>query len=290
MIKRRLKMKRGLVLEGGGMRGLFTEGVIDAIKENGIAFDGIIGVSAGALFGCNFKSNQIGRALRYNITYKNDSRYMGLKSFIKTGNFVSAKFAYHTMPLKLNVFDNKAFMADPTEFYLVCTDIESGETVYKQIISVDDDSLEWFRATGSMPIVSTPVILDGKKLLDGGLSDCIPLKYFQDIGFDRNIVVLTQPQGYKKRPTRLTSIFKLLYLKYPKVAECMIHRHEMYNAEIKFIEEQAKFNNTLLIYPDQPLNIGRTEQSEDKMRYIYEQGWNKATSMMNEIKSFIHRV
>ena len=154
-------MKRGLVLEGGGMRGLFSEGFIDVMQEEGITVDGMIGVSAGALFGCNFKSHQVGRGLRYNTRFKDDPRYMGWRSFITTGNFVNAQFAYHTMPMELDVFDIPAFEADPTEFYLACTDIKTGKPVYQQIDHVEDSTLEWFRATGSMPIRRHPTNTSG---------------------------------------------------------------------------------------------------------------------------------
>ena len=279
-------MKRGLVLEGGGMRGLFSEGFIDVMLEAGISVDGMIGVSAGALFGCNFKSHQPGRGLRYNIRFKDDPRYMGWRSFLKTGNFVSPTFAYHTMPLELDVFDIPTFEADPTAFYLVCTDIETGQAVYQQITQVEDSTLEWFRATGSMPIVSTPVEIAGRKLLDGGMVDCIPLAQFQRMGYERNIVVLTRPKGYQKTPGKLSLLFKLFYPKYPKVAECMARRHEMYNGELQYIEEQAKLGNTLLIYPDHPLDIGRTELNEGKLRAIYQHGREKALAMLDEVRAF----
>lgn len=280
-------MKRGLVLEGGGMRGLFTAGVLDVMMEHGIEVDGTIGVSAGALFGCNYKSKQIGRSLRYNIRFKDDPRYMGLRSFIATGNFINAEFAYHTMPLQLDVFDNAEFMRQPSEFYLVCTDIETGEPVYQQIHEVTDETLEWFRATGSMPIVSTPVHIGGRILLDGGMVDCIPLKYFQSIGYERNIVVLTQPDGYQKTPNKFTPLFRMFHRHYPKVAECMANRHIMYNGELEYVKQQVAKGQTLAIYPDKKLNIGRTEQSEAKMRDIYEQGRAKALSMMSEIEAFL---
>ena len=236
-------MKRGLVLEGGGMRGLFSEGFIDVMQEEGITVDGMIGVSAGALFGCNFKSHQVGRGLRYNTRFKDDPRYMGWRSFLTTGNFVNAQFAYHTMPMELDVFDIPTFEADPTAFYLVCTDIEVGKPVYQQIDHVEDSTLEWFRATGSMPIVSKPVEIDGMKLLDGGLIDCIPLQHFQEIGYERNIVILTRPKGYQKTPNKFTWLFKMWYPNYPQVAACMRQRHEMYNAELQYIEAQERAGN-----------------------------------------------
>ena len=280
-------MKHGLVLEGGGMRGLFSEGFIDVMQEHGITVDGMIGVSAGALFGCNFKSHQPGRGLRYNVRFKDDPRYMGWKSFLRTGNFVNAEFAYHTMPMELDVFDIEAFEADPTVFYLVCTDIETGKPVYRKIDHVEDATLEWFRATGSMPIVSTPVEIEGRKLLDGGMIDCIPLQYFQSIGYGRNVVILTRPKGYRKTPSKITPFFRLFYPKYPKVAECMQRRHEMYNTELAYIEEQAQKGNILAIYPDHPLDIGRTELNEEKLRAIYQHGREKATSMLTDVKNFL---
>ena len=280
-------MKRGLVLEGGGMRGLFSEGIIDVMQENGINVDGMIGVSAGALFGCNFKSHQVGRGLRYNIRFKDDPRYMSWRSFLTTGNLVNAKFAYHTMPTELDVFDIQAFEADPTAFYLVCTDIEKGQPVYRQIDHVEDETFEWFRATGSMPIVSTPVEIDGMKLLDGGLVDCIPLQHFQEIGYERNIVILTRPKGYQKTPNKMIWLFKMCCAKYPKVAECMARRHEMYNAQLQYIEEQATLGNTLVIYPDHPLEIGRIELNEPKLRAIYQHGREKGLALLDDIQKFL---
>lgn len=280
-------MKRGLVLEGGGMRGLFSEGFFDVMQEAGITVDGMIGVSAGALFGCNYKSHQVGRGLRYNVRFKDDSRYMGWRSFLTTGNLVNAKFAYHTMPTELDVFDIPTFEADPMEFYLVCTDIEKGVPIYHQIGHVEDSTFEWFRATGSMPIVSTPVEIDGMKLLDGGLVDCIPLQHFQALGYERNIVILTRPKGYQKTPNKMNWLFRICCSKYPKVAECMARRHEMYNAQLQYIEEQAEKGNILVIYPDHPLNIGRIELNEPKLRAIYQHGHEKAHAMLEDVKRFL---
>ena len=168
-------MKRGLVLEGGAMRGLFTAGVIDVMMEHGIDFDGMVGVSAGSSFGCNFKSRQPGRVLRYNLRFGRDPRYMGLRSLLKTGNLVGAEFAYHVLPLELDIFDSQTFESNPMEFYMVCTDVSTGETVYHRMDKVDYDSLEWLRASASMPVVTRPVkVNDGRLLLDGGISDSIP--------------------------------------------------------------------------------------------------------------------
>ncbi|MBR4650973.1 MAG: patatin family protein [Prevotella sp.] len=282
-------MKKGLVLEGGGLRGMFTSGVIDALLEDGVTFDGMIGVSAGALFGCNFKSGQKGRALRYNIQLKNDPRYMGIRPLLKTGNIVSADFSYHVVPFDIDPFDAEAFRENPMDFWLVATDIETGEPVYHQMKEFNHEEMEWMRATSSMPAVSHPVEIDGMMLLDGGMIDAIPLKAFQQKGYERNVVVLTQPRSYYKTRSRsLIWIIRKLTKKYPLVADIMARRHEMYNAELEYIAQQEKEGNALLIYPEKPLRIGRTELSEKKMRRVHRQGYDVAKSMMAQIREFLN--
>ena len=280
-------MKTGLVLEGGGMRGLFSAGVMDVMLEHGIRFDGIVGVSAGASFGCNYKSHQIGRVLRYNVRFKDDPRYMGLRSLLKTGNLVAAEFSYHTLPKELDVFDFDAYNADPAEFHVVCTDVLTGEPVYHRIDFMDDEGLEWIRASASMPLVSKPVNIDGRLLLDGGISDSIPLRYFQEQGFERNVVILTQPKGFYKKRTRLMPLFHLFSSRYPAIVEAMSRRHLMYNEELAYLADQERRGNILLIYPQDTLPIGRTEQNEEKMRRVYAMGREKAEEMLGEILAFV---
>lgn len=271
------------------MRGLFTIGFLDVLMEHEIYVDGIVGVSAGVLFGCNYKSHQIGRALRYNLKYKDDPRYMGWKSWVKTGNYLSVDFAYGEMPLKLDVFDIDTFNKEPMEFHIVCTDIVTGETVYKEMNHFTDDTLTWMRASGSMPLMATPVQLEGHTMLDGGITDSIPLKYAQDKGFKKNIVILTQPKGYRKTPFPLPGIFKLFMRKYPKVSELMKVRSVMYNKEIEYVYQQGESDDTLLVYPDEALNIGRVENDAEKMKRCYDLGRKKAEGMLAEIKKFVDR-
>ena len=280
-------MKKGLVLEGGGLRALFSAGVTDVMMENGITFDGLIGVSAGATFGSNYKSGQIGRALRYNIALKDDPRYISWRSFFKTGDLVGAEFSYHYMPTQLDIFDNEAFRQNPMEFHIVCTDAETGEPVYKQLDDMDSEGLDWIRASASMPIVSRPVLLEGRKLLDGGIVNSIPLKYFQELGFDRNIVVLTQPKGFFKKRTKLMPLFHLTMRKYPAIIKAMGRRHLMYNEQLRYLAEQEKKGNILLIYPEKELAIGRTELNEQKMRYVYQLGRKAAEQQLQKIKDFL---
>ena len=269
------------------MRGLFTAGMMDVMMENGIRFDGIVGVSAGASFGCNYKSHQIGRVLRYNVRFKDDPRYMGLRSLLRTGNLVAAEFSYHTLPKELDVFDFEAYNSDPTEFHVVCTDVLSGQPVYHRIDFMDDKGLEWIRASASMPLVSKPVDIDGRLLLDGGISDSIPLRYFQEQGFERNLVILTQPKGFYKKKTKLMPLFHLFSSRYPAIVQAMSRRHLMYNEELAYLEEQERLGKILLVYPQDVLPIGRTEQNEEKMRRIHAMGRAKAEEMLNEIQAFV---
>ena len=282
-----MAMKRGLVLEGGALRGLFSAGVIDVMMENGIDYDGVIGVSAGSNFGCNYKSRQPGRVIRYNVRFANDPRYMGLRSLITTGNLVGAEFAYHYMPLQLDVFDIATFESDPMEFYLVCTDCLTGEPVYYRMDKVDYDSLEWLRASASMPLVTRPVKVGGHVLLDGGISDSIPLKHFQDMGFDRNVVVLTRPRSYRKEPTKLWP-YRLLMRRYPAITQAMARRHEMYNSQLNYVEREEQAGHIFVIAPEQDLPIGRVEMNVEKMNAVYNIGRETATAFLPRLKEFLH--
>ena len=280
-------MKTGLVLEGGGLRELFSAGVMDVMLEHDVRFDGIVGVSAGATFGCNYKSRQPGRALRYNIDFKDDPRYMGLRSLLRTGNLVSAEFSYHTMPNELDVFDHATFRNNPTAFHVVCTDVMTGNAVYRHIEDMDYEGLEWLRASASMPLVSRPVPVGGMLLLDGGISNSIPLRYFQEQGYGRNVVILTQPKGFFKKKTKLMPLFRLFMRKYPAIIAAMERRHLMYNAQLAYLEAQERQGTILLICPQDTLPIGRTEQNESKMRHVYGLGRQTGERMIRKIKEFV---
>lgn len=279
----------GLVLEGGGMRGLFSAGVMDVMMENGIEFDGIVGVSAGATFGCNYKSRQPGRVLRYNLRFRNDPKYMGWRSLLRTGDIVGGSFAYHYMPMKLDIFDIETYEKNPTEFHVVCTDADTGESVYKRIDHIDYDALEWLRASASLPILSRPVNIGGRRLLDGGIADSIPLRYFESLGFKHNIVILTQPKGYTKKRTKLMPVFHATMRKYPAIIEYMNRRHLMYNRELEYITEQQKAGNCLVICPDDTLPISRTSKDADKMQYVYNLGRKAGEQNLEAIKAFLER-
>lgn len=267
-----LKTKTGLVLEGGAMRGLFTAGVLDVFMERKLKFDGLIGVSAGACFGCNYKSGQIGRVIRYNRRFARDSRYCSLKSLFLTGDLFGAKFCYRELPKKLDVFDTVTFEANPMEFHLVATDVETGKPVYKKIDKCDDSALDWIRASASMPLVSRAVEIDGRKYLDGGLSDGIPLKYFESIGFKKNVVITTRPHGYRKFPSGKIRLAKPFLRRYPAIYEALKNRHVWYNKTLEYIDEQVAKGSAILIAPEKPLEISRVCHDPDVMQRIYDLG------------------
>lgn len=280
-------VKTGLVMEGGAMRGMFTAGVIDVMMENGIKFNGAIGVSAGACFGCNYKSNQPGRAIRYNEIYCNDSRYCSWKSFFKTGNIFGADFCYYEIPKKLDVFDFEAFKNNPMEFYVVATDVLTGKAVYHKCEDAGDENMEWIRASSSMPLVSKIVEIGGYKLLDGGISDSVPLKYFESIGYKKNVVILTQPKGYKKEKNKLLPIMKRVLGKYPEFLKAASDRHNVYNEEIAFIEAEEKKGSALVIRPPEALPVGHIEHDKNVLRKVYNIGRKTAESRLFEIKNFL---
>ena len=278
--------KLGLVLEGGAMRGLWTAGITDVMMENDIWPDGLIGVSAGAAFGCNYKSRQIGRAIRYNTQYAKDGRYSGLKSLLTTGNYFNAEFGYHIMPHQLDIFDDEAFNQNPMVFYVVCTDVETGQPIYKELKTTSEETYDWIRASASMPLVSKIVELEGYKLLDGGVADSIPLAYFESLGYKRNVVILTQPLGYQKAHNRLMPLMRMSLRGYPKMIEAMDKRHIMYNRQLEFVAQAEREGRCLVIRPENKIPIGHISHDPNQMRLVYEQGRTVGEQYLNRIRDF----
>ena len=265
-------MKRGLVLEGGAMRGLFTAGVLDVLMERGVTFDGVVGVSAGACFGCNYKSGQIGRVIRYNKRFARDPRYCSWKSLLTTGDLFGADFCYRELPLVLDVFDAAAFAENPMEFHVVTTDCATGKAVYKRLDVADEAAFKWIQASASMPLVSRPVTIDGRELLDGGLSDGIPLRYFESLGYEHNLVITTRPHGYRKFPKKRMCLLKPLLRRYPAIYQALKTRHVWYNETLEYIDSRVAAGAAELIAPKEPLDISRVCHDPARMQRIYDIG------------------
>ena len=280
-------MKTGLVLEGGAMRGMYTAGVLDVLLENDIVFDGAIGVSAGACFGCNYKSRQIGRSVHYNMKYCKDARYVSIRSLLTSGDIYNAEFCYEKIPFCLDVFDTETYQKNPMAFYVVATDVNTGEAVYKRLDKGDREDVQWIRASASMPLVSRIVKLEGMELLDGGIADSIPLAWFQANGYQKNVVVLTRPAGYVKKRNPLMALIRIRMRKYPKLVEAMERRHVVYNECLKQLNEDEKTGNTFVIRPSIPLNIKKTEKNPRKLKAVYELGRKDATEVLEKIRLFL---
>lgn len=269
------------------MRGLFTAGIIDVMMEHDVWPDGLIGVSAGAAFGCNMKSRQVGRAIRYNKRFARDSRYSGVRSLLTTGDYFNAQFAYHVVPHKYDIFDNQAFEENPMEFIAVCTDVETGQPFYKCLDHCNEDTYDWIRASASMPLCSRVVCLEGYKLLDGGVSDSIPLEYAERHGYERNVVILTQPLGYRKHRTRLMPLMRIGLRKYPRMVEAMDRRHLMYNRQLDYVAEAERQGRCLVIRPDGKLPIGHVSHDPEQMERVYQTGRQMGERKINEIKEIL---
>lgn len=280
-------MKVGLVLEGGAMRGLYSAGVLDELLDTKIKVDCIIGVSAGALFGVNYVSKQKGRALRYNKNYANDKRYMSLRSLITTGNLVNTKFAYHEIPTKLDIFDEETYSKSKIDFYATVTNIETGKAEYKKIINATLQ-VDELRASGSMPFVSKPVKLKDGLYLDGALADSIPVLKMKEMGYDKIIVVLTKPEGYrkKKRPAFLA---KLFYKKYPNLVNAINTRYKMYNETMDTIEQLEKNKEIFVLRPSKDLKISRVEKDVEKLQAMYDLGTNDFKTKLKDLKKYLKK-
>lgn len=279
--------KTALILEGGAMRGLYTAGVLDVLMEQGVQVDGIIGVSAGAIHGCNFVSGQAGRSIRYYEKYRSDKHFMGLYSLLTTGELVGRKFCYVDIPLKLDPFDEAAFEASPVKFYATVTNLDTGKAEYIRCPNLKLGSgLEYIRAGASMPLVSRIVRLRGKPYLDGGVADSIPLAAAHKLGYDRCITVLTQPAGYMKKPANMAP-FNALYRRYPAFLATMRGRALNYNTSVCLAEQEDAAGTGLLIRPSKALHISRTEKDTAKIRTLYELGRADAAAQAERIADFL---
>ena len=278
-------MRTGLVLEGGAMRGMYTAGVLDSFLDHDVQVDGILAVSAGACFGCNLFSKQRGRVLRYNKRFMGDPRNVSLRSLLTTGDIINREFAYYTIPTQYDVFDEAAFEAHGGEYWVVVTNVETGEAEYMQMHHLLED-IEMMRASASMPFCSRMVEIGGKKYLDGGIADSIPVRRAMTMGFDKVIVVLTQPLSYRKKPMN-PAMIKAYYRKYPNLCRTLLERHERYNAqteEVRRLEEEGKI---FVIRPEEALHIRRLEKDPAELERVHGLGFRDSEESMTALKAYL---
>ncbi len=279
--------KTGLVLEGGAMRGMYTAGVLDVLMEQKIQTDGVIGVSAGAVFGCNYKSGQIGRTLRYNLQFCGDKRYGTIHSLLKTGDIYDVDFCYHQIPEVIDPFDNDAFVKNPAEFYVVCTDVNTGKAIYHKCTDCGRDDLKWMQASASMPLVSKIVETDGYQLLDGGIADSIPVMWFRRQGYKKNLVILTRPDGYRKKKMKFQGVINKMLRHYPNLAKAMARRYKVYNKTLKKIEELKAKGEVMVLCPSRLIEVSRLEKDPEKLKALYQLGREDATKNLDQIRTFL---
>lgn len=281
-------MKVGLVLEGGAMRGMYTAGVLDVFLDNNIEIDGIIGVSAGVLFGVNYLSKQRGRVIRYNKRFLNDKRYMGFWSLLTTGNIINKDFSFYEVPQKLDIFDNDEYKKSKTKFYATITNMETGKSEYVELKDVFEQ-MELLRATSAMPYVSKVVELENGKYLDGGISDSIPVEKCKELGYDKIIVVLTRPLDYrKKKPKEIMA--NTYYRKYPNFAKTLNNRYKMYNETVEKIIDMENKKEIFVIRPSRFINVKRIEKNPERLQEMYDLGIEDCKNCLDKLKEYIKEI
>ena len=279
------KEKTGLVLEGGGMRGIYTAGVLDVFLEKGIAFDCVIGVSAGVVHGCSYLSGQKGRSIRYYKRYCRDWRFMSFLNFLLTGNMVGEKFCYHDLPDRLEPYDYEAFKRSKTAFYATCSNVETGRPEYLQMTDMKAH-VDIMRASASLPCISRIVRIHGMKLLDGACTDSVPVRAFRRMGYEKNVVVLTRQEGYVKKPEK-NPMVRMRYFRYPRFVKAVEQRHLNYNKTVRYIHRLEKAGEVFVLRPSRELTIGRMEHDPKKLQWTYDLGRQDALDRLFQLENWL---
>ena len=278
----------GLVIEGGGMRGIFAAGVLEYLLDNDIKVDYVIGVSAGACHGCSYVSGQKGRAFAVCTDYMDDLRYGSVQSLLKTGDYFGKKFMYHTIPEELNPVDNESFKKSGIRFEVGVFNCNTGESEYPEIKDMFED-VDWIAASASLPLFAKMVDIGGYQYMDGGLSDSIPVKHAQEIGCDKVIVILTRERGYRKAASKSIPLIKAKYKDYPKLIEALKRRHTVYNETLEYIDGEEKKGNVFVIAPVKDLGVGRLEKDRNKLKNAYLEGYYVTESYADKLKEFLEK-
>ena len=279
-------IEAGLVVEGGGMRGVYTAGVLDYFMEKNLYFDDCYGVSAGACHISSYVSKQIGRSMKVTLDYINDKRYCSINSLIKTGDMFGVEMLYDIIPNKLELYDYDTFNKFKGNFYSVVTNCKTGKAEYIKIKDMKKDIIA-VRASSSLPLLSRIVEINGKEYLDGGITDSIPIKKSIKDGHKKNVVILTRDKTYRKSKPKFLSFFKLKYKKYPNLVKAIENRYKMYNETLDFIEEEKAKNKVFIIQPKLPVKISRIEKDKDKLKALYNQGYEDAKELYEDLMKFL---
>lgn len=281
-------MKKGLVLEGGALRGVFTAGVLDAFLDYGIEFDGVIGESAGAIQGVSYISKQKGRAFKTTYDWCWSPKYMSWRSLFFTGNYFNVNFCYKKIP-EMYPIDEEAFKNNPAEFYIACTNCKTAEPFYYNCkeISVDSISMKYLIASASMPIVARAIKIDGQKYVDGGIADSVPIKKFQSMGFEKNVVILTQKEKLKEEFNFFTLLSKIFTPFRRKLIKALETQERRYLEIQDYMKKEEKAGRVFIIRPQEDLAAGVMERDPEKIKITYEQGYNEALRIMDDLQKFL---
>ncbi len=280
--------KAGLVLEGGGMKGVYTAGVLDYFLEQGVEFESCYGVSMGSCMMCSYVSKQHGRGLRTVVDNLDRKDYCGFGTLLKTGDIFNADLCYNRIPNELDLFDYETAHAYEGKAYVVITDVESGKPVYYPMKDYYKDIIA-IRASSSMPLVSRMVEIDGRNYLDGGIADCIPIMRSLKDGNRKNVVIMTKEEGYRRKPFGLFGMAKIVYRKYPHLLHDLAIRHTRYNRTLDFLEKEQARGNVFVIRPKHPSEVGRIEKSREKLVALYQEGYQDAKACYEEMLLYLEK-
>lgn len=277
----------GLVLEGGGMRGLYTSGVLDFFMEKNLYFPYVIGVSMGACNAASYISRQKGRNKRININYIDDPRYLSIKNWISRKGIFGSDFIFDEIPNKLEFFNIEAFNNSSQRFVIGTTDCDNGRPVYFEKDECKDDILDIIKASSSLPFMAPIVKYKGINLLDGGISDPIPVKKSIKDGNNRNVIILTRNKGYVKKPFKFKFLVKKVYSSHKGLIDSMINRYKKYNDTIKYIEKLESEGKAFVIRPLKAMKVKRIEKNKEKLTELYEQGYKEAEKHYDRLNKWL---
>jgi len=270
----------GLVLEGGGLRGVFTCGVLDCFMDNGIRFPFTVGVSAGACNGLSYMSGQRGRAKSSNIDLMDEYHYVGLRYLFTQGCIMDFKLLFEDFPEKIIPYDYGSYFSNPDRFVMVTTNCLTGKAEYLEEKSSQERIMDIVRASSSLPFVSPITYVDGIPMLDGGIADSVPVEYAMKQGYDKLVVVLTRNKGYRKKGGAMP-LAKAVYHKYPELQKVLAGRNESYNRTMDLIDRLEEEGRIIVIRPEKPIKVGRMEKDTEKLTELYNEGYATAEKTLD---------
>lgn len=282
-------MRAQLIIEGGGMRGVYTSGVLDYFLDMNLKFENIIGVSAGSCNAISYLSAQKGRQATVFIKYSHNKQYLSVRNLIKTGSFFGVDYIFNVLQNEILPFDYDAFHKNKGEVCVVLTDINTGQAFYHNIEKLPED-VNYIIASSSLPLISKIVVIDGKKYLDGGMADPIPLKHSLDLGFEKQVLILTRGEEYRKKIKNNTMFSKVKYHKYPNFVKTLKVRNENYNKSLDLIKKLKDEKKIFVIRPSEEITIDRYETNEEKLQYYYDLGYNDAKQSFKALQEYLKDV